>query len=336
MSTFNNFVQCRVTTPITAVANSIGLYAAVPPYSLPSEEGGLLVLTDSPTKPSKLEVISYTSRSALGLYGVTRGLEGTTAQAWTGPVYCYQSLLAGEFKTLLDSKVDSVAGKQLSDRNFTQVEKTKLNGVAVEATKNRADSENADKVHPHTMAQVTGLDTALAGKASTTDPRFTDAREWTAATISQAEAETGTATTRRAFTAQRVRQSGVATVKSMTVQSTGQSTTDLMSQKATTDSMYNIPSVPKSSAYTVTVANKGASIDTTANVTIPASIFSVGDVIVVTNTSASDISITPASGVTFRLAGTDSTGVRTLAGYGVATLRMVSSNVWFASGAGLS
>ena len=45
-----------------------------------------------------------------------------------------------------------------------------------------------------------------SGGASTTDPRFTDAREWTATTISQAEVEEGTATTRRAFTAQRVRQ----------------------------------------------------------------------------------------------------------------------------------
>jgi len=36
------------------------------------------------------------------------------------------------------------------------------------------------------------------------DSRLTDAREWTAATISQQEAEAGTSTTRRAFTAQRV------------------------------------------------------------------------------------------------------------------------------------
>ncbi len=38
------------------------------------------------------------------------------------------------------------------------------------------------------------------------DPRLTDAREWTAATVDQAEAEAGAATTRRAWTAQRVRQ----------------------------------------------------------------------------------------------------------------------------------
>jgi hypothetical protein len=38
------------------------------------------------------------------------------------------------------------------------------------------------------------------------DARLADAREWTAATISEAEAAAGTATTRRAWTAQRVRQ----------------------------------------------------------------------------------------------------------------------------------
>jgi hypothetical protein len=44
------------------------------------------------------------------------------------------------------------------------------------------------------------------GAVTTDDPRLTDAREWTAETISQAEAEEGTATTRRGMTALRVRQ----------------------------------------------------------------------------------------------------------------------------------
>lgn len=44
----------------------------------------------------------------------------------------------------------------------------------------------------------------LAGVVHDTDPRLTDAREWTASTVTQAEAEQGTATTRRAWTAQRV------------------------------------------------------------------------------------------------------------------------------------
>jgi len=46
----------------------------------------------------------------------------------------------------------------------------------------------------------------LAGKADAGDPRFADAREWTASTVTQAEAEAGTATTRRAWSAQRIRQ----------------------------------------------------------------------------------------------------------------------------------
>lgn len=51
---------------------------------------------------------------------------------------------------------------------------------------------------------------ALDLKADLTDPRFTDAREWTASTIDQTEAETGTATDRRAWTAERVRQAAIA------------------------------------------------------------------------------------------------------------------------------
>ena len=47
-------------------------------------------------------------------------------------------------------------------------------------------------------------------KVDETDPRLTDAREWIAATVEQAEAEAGTSTTRRAWTAQRVRQAAAA------------------------------------------------------------------------------------------------------------------------------
>ena len=44
----------------------------------------------------------------------------------------------------------------------------------------------------------------VTGAVGTTDARLSDAREWAADTVSQAEAEAGTATTRRAFTALRV------------------------------------------------------------------------------------------------------------------------------------
>jgi hypothetical protein len=44
----------------------------------------------------------------------------------------------------------------------------------------------------------------IAGYVETTDARLSDAREWTASTVTQSEAEAGASTTRRAWTAQRV------------------------------------------------------------------------------------------------------------------------------------
>lgn len=74
------------------------------------------------------------------------------------------------------------------------------------------DSEVAAAIGAHEAAADPhpGYLTAAEANAAyvgLSDARLSDAREWTAATIEQAEAETGTATTRRAFTAQRVRQS---------------------------------------------------------------------------------------------------------------------------------
>jgi hypothetical protein len=62
----------------------------------------------------------------------------------------------------------------------------------------------AATVHGHAISDVSGLQTALDGKVGTSDSRLSDSREWSADTISQADAEAGTATTRRAFTALRV------------------------------------------------------------------------------------------------------------------------------------
>jgi len=64
--------------------------------------------------------------------------------------------------------------------------------------------------HTHTISDVSGLQTALDGKQATgsyvltTDSRLSDAREWSAATVTQADAEAGAATARVAWTVQRV------------------------------------------------------------------------------------------------------------------------------------
>ena len=67
----------------------------------------------------------------------------------------------------LGTKVDKVVGKELSDTNFTQVEKSKLAGVAVNATKNATDAQLRARTS-HTGEQpistVTGLQAGLDSK----------------------------------------------------------------------------------------------------------------------------------------------------------------------------
>jgi hypothetical protein len=55
-------------------------------------------------------------------------------------------------------------------------------------------------------AAALNVGTSAGTVAAGDDSRLSDTREWTATTVSQAEAEAGTETTRRAWTAQRVRQ----------------------------------------------------------------------------------------------------------------------------------
>lgn len=114
---------------------------------------------------------------------------------------------------------------------------------------------------------------------------------------------------------------------------------DVAALYATVDAQRDVASVAKSAAYTIALADRGKSIDTTANVTIPPNssvAFPIGAVVAVTNTSASNISGIAGAGVTLRLAGTTTTGTRTIAPWGQATFRKVGSDVWLASGMGVA
>jgi len=83
----------------------------------------------------------------------------------------------------------------------------------------------------------------------------------------------------------------------------------------------NIPQNSQTGAYTLVAGDVGKHISiTTGGVTCNASVFSAGDVVSIFNNSSSNQTITAGTNVTFRLAGTATTGNRTLAQYGVATL----------------
>ena len=99
----------------------------------------------------------------------------------------------------------------------------------------------------------------------------------------------------------------------------------------------SIPKLEKTSAYTLIASDAGKAIDiTTGGVTVPNSVMSTGDAVTIINNSGSDQTITQGSGVTIYNSADASTGNRTLAGRGMATLYFVAAGSCYISGAGLS
>ena len=92
----------------------------------------------------------------------------------------------------------------------------------------------------------------------------------------------------------------------------------------------------KSTSYSLTASDIGTLINTNSSVQVDQNIFTVGNAITIFNNSSSNISIIEGSNITMYLAGTSTTGNRTLAEKGIATILCVSSNTFVASGAGIS
>ena len=107
-----------------------------------------------------------------------------------------------------------------------------------------------------------------------------------------------------------------------------------------TDSIGNVRTIvqnPQTAAYVLVVGDSGKHISiTTGGVTVNASIFSAGQAITIFNNSASNQTITQGTSVTMYLAGTATTGNRTLAQRGICTILCVASNTFVISGAGLT
>ena len=106
------------------------------------------------------------------------------------------------------------------------------------------------------------------------------------------------------------------------------------------DSIGNVRTIVQNSqttAYTLVATDNGKYISiTTGGVTVPASIFTAGQNIVIFNNSGSNQTITQGASVTMTLAGSSTTGNRTLAQYGVATVLCTGSNTFVITGQGLT
>jgi hypothetical protein len=95
----------------------------------------------------------------------------------------------------------------------------------------------------------------------------------------------------------------------------------------------------KTAAYVLVAADAGKSISiTTGGVTVNNSVMSAGNIVTIYNNSGSSQTITQGAGVTLQWAGqsVSTTGNRTLALYGIATILFISASSAVITGAGLT
>jgi hypothetical protein len=98
-----------------------------------------------------------------------------------------------------------------------------------------------------------------------------------------------------------------------------------------------VPQNSQTSSYTLISSDNGKFISiTTGGVTVPSSVFTAGQNVVIYNNSSSSQTITQGSGVTMRFASFTTTGNRTIPRYGLATILCVDTNTFVISGPGLS
>ena len=106
------------------------------------------------------------------------------------------------------------------------------------------------------------------------------------------------------------------------------------------DSIGNVRSVPQnlqSGGYTLVASDNGKYVAlASGGVTVPPSVFSIGQVVSIYNGTGSVQTITGGSGVTLTLVGTSTTGNRSLAINGIATLLCIGTNNFIVTGGGVS
>lgn len=96
------------------------------------------------------------------------------------------------------------------------------------------------------------------------------------------------------------------------------------------------PILNKSAIYELALADIGKTISTSANVYVPNTVFGAGNTLYIYNNSAASITVTQNTAVTMYLSGTSTTGNRTLAQRGFATLVCVAANNFVLSGTGVT
>lgn len=112
--------------------------------------------------------------------------------------------------------------------------------------------------------------------------------------------------------------------------------TTVLATTAFADRLRSLTTPSTGTSGTLDVGDRGALVQATGGITVPASVFAAQDVVTVANNSASSITLTQGAGLTMYLVGTATTGNRTIAQRGLATIVFLSATVAIVSGGGVT
>lgn len=113
---------------------------------------------------------------------------------------------------------------------------------------------------------------------------------------------------------------------------TGLASASTVNDSAGTGYSIGFRKCPQSTNTTAAISDVGKQLYVSATTTIPSGVFTAGDWFRIINSSNATVTITQGTGTTLRLAGSATTGSRTLAVYGVALVNCVGSETFYVSG----
>lgn len=346
--TMENNVRALLAASITNADTSITINNATgifrnPPSPISAGKPGMLTLADSLTAPTAIEIITYTGvvdnlNGTRTLTGVTRAREGTTAQAWASGTQAFQATTAALLQ--VDPGLASAAAVAITGGTLT--------GVTVSGNGSGLTDLNASNLASGTVPTAR-LSANLQGWDAITTASKLDATHAGAGGTAHAVATSGaagfmaagdkskidgiapgaTANSSDATLLARANHTGAQAISTVTGLQTA------LDGKAASVHLHGIAR-SATGGGTAAIGARDQCYATTGNVTVNPSVFSAGDAFSVYNDSASAVSIVQGTSMTLRLSGTATTGTRTLAARGLATVWFNAHNEAIVSGAGVT
>jgi hypothetical protein len=113
---------------------------------------------------------------------------------------------------------------------------------------------------------------------------------------------------------------------------TGMASASTVKDSLGTDYTIGFRSIPQSLNTTAAASDIGKHLYVSATTTVPSGVFVAGNEFLVVNSSGSAVTLTQGAGTTLRLGGTATTGSRTVAAYGVASVLCVGTETFYVTG----